>query len=265
MEQIVFSINERESVGTNSARALRRSGLLPAILYSSISKAYQPVKTKNAGKNDEKKDINSDKSMSNGDYQCTDTDISRLKRCCSSVVTLPISLNYREFDKLYRKGGIKSKVLILNLPVGTEFTEKAKSNVKTVIREIQCDPITGNVIHVDLQEMDESLDKVHVSINVHLLNADKCIGIKQKGGNLNLIKRTIDVMCSTKNVISFIEIDIANLNVGHSIHIGDIIFPDGVEPIDKANATVLSVSGHYDDTASKQEIVDGESNSDTSS
>lgn len=235
MERINFDVQLRKIVGTGPARAVRKSGSIPAVLYRTQLHSVNSREQQGDLVVDDVYDVEYDakckKSGRGGD--------NRIR------LGLPIALNTREFNKTYLKGDIKSKIVVLNFSESTVVNGTVDQNksVMAVIREIQCHPVTDQVLHIDLQEIDIN-SKVRIVISVHLLNQEKCIGVKQKGGNINLVKRTIDVMCRPDDIISFIEIDVGDMDLGSAIHIKDLVLPANVTPIDSGDVVVVSVSGH---------------------
>lgn len=149
-----------------------------------------------------------------------------------------IEISSKEFVKEYLKGGIASKLATIDL-------EGKKINVIT--RDVQVHPVTDNPMHVDFQQIDEN-HPIKVSIRLKVINEQKCLSIK-RGGVLNIVLRQTKFYCFPKYIKSSIEVDIANLKMGQSIHINDIILPEGITPVSKSNFVILSIAGRADDAA----------------
>lgn len=231
MDQVKFCAQIRESTGTGAARAIRRIGGIPAVLYSTCSTSCID------------KQHCDGKQAENAVSCCHDSTHGHQVVSGGTVVcSVPITLNFKEFNKIHLKGDVQSKMVLLDFADATVFGKKSR-NIAAVIRDMQYHPVTDRVLHIDLQEIDVS-SVVHTAVGVHVLNHDKCVGIKQKGGTMNLIKRTIDVTCKPDDAVPFIEIDIENVDIGHSVHIRDVQFPVGITPLDREDAVVLSISGH---------------------
>ncbi|RMD99097.1 MAG: 50S ribosomal protein L25, partial [Calditrichaeota bacterium] len=89
----------------------------------------------------------------------------------------------------------------------------------SIIREIQWDPITSEPIHVDFfgVKLDE---KVVVEVPVHLVGTAN--GVKNQGGVLQFLARTVEIECLPREIPEHIEVDISDLNVHDSITVGDL-------------------------------------------
>lgn len=153
-----------------------------------------------------------------------------------------IALNTKDLNKEYGKGGFFSK--LVDLQIG-------KENILALPRDIQLHPVSDVIIHADFQRVAKGAN-VHVFVPVQFINAEKCIGVK-RGGILNMVRREVELVCTPENIPDFITADVANLNIGGSVHIGDVKLPEGVKPaIHDRNftiATIASSKGMQEETA----------------
>lgn len=148
-----------------------------------------------------------------------------------------ILVPFKAFVKEYMKGGIASKLAAIDL-------EGQKIHVIT--RDIQVHPVTDNPMHIDFQQIDAN-QPVKVSIRLKVVNEQKCVSIK-RGGVLNVVLRQAKFYCMPNNLLSTIEVDIADLKIGQSIHIQDLKLPEGITPVDKSNFVILSIAGRVEDS-----------------
>ena len=90
---------------------------------------------------------------------------------------------------------------------------------KVLIRDIQRDPITSHVTHLDFHAI--SMNKpINVMVPLHFIGlAD---GVKNEGGILQTTMREIEISCLPKDLPEHIEIDVTKLQVGDSIHVRDL-------------------------------------------
>lgn len=152
-----------------------------------------------------------------------------------------VSVDAKEINKRYYKGNFFSQIMNLNID---------SQNIRVLPYQIQTHPVTDNIEHLDFIRIDANT-KVKVHIPIHVLNQDKALGVK-RGGIVNIIKREIEVYCSPENIPAFIEIDIIDLNIAHSVHLDDIKLPENVEPVIHENMTFVSISGRTDDGANEE-------------
>ena len=102
--------------------------------------------------------------------------------------------------------------------------DKAASGT-AIVREIQRHPTTGRVLHIDLQRI--ALDeKVRVQVPIVLTGEAK--GVKEMGGILEHGLREFTITCLPSEIPESVEIDVAELSIGDSIHVRDIVgrYPD---------------------------------------
>ena len=110
---------------------------------------------------------------------------------------------------------------ILTLNIGGE-------RQKVVMKDLQRHPFKPRIQHIDLQRVSET-EKLTMRIPIHYLNEDLCIGVKQGGGVVSHIMTEIEVRCLPADLPEYFEIDLAEINLGHTIHLGDLKLPDRVE------------------------------------
>ncbi|MBU1214799.1 MAG: 50S ribosomal protein L25/general stress protein Ctc [Gammaproteobacteria bacterium] len=97
-----------------------------------------------------------------------------------------------------------------------------------LLRDFQMHPFRQQVQHVDFQRVDAK-KKVHMKVPLHFVNAEIAPGVKLGGGIITHVLNELDVVCLAKDLPTSIEIDLAGLELGHSIHISDVKLPKGVE------------------------------------
>jgi large subunit ribosomal protein L25 len=141
-----------------------------------------------------------------------------------------LTVNAREFARLAERVRITSTVIELALEGKT---------ARTLIRELQRDPIKRSVIHIDFQELVAG-EKVTVSVPLRFVGTPE--GVKTGGGILEETMHSVEVSCDPANIPDHIDVDVSALTIGHSLHIGDLKLPEGVEVTDDAEQTIAVVS-----------------------
>ena len=130
----------------------------------------------------------------------------------------PVTLDANELHKAMQQEAFYSQ--ILNVLVDGQAQ-------KAVVRDLQRHPVNEKVLHVDFLRI--SADKpVHTHVPLHFVNESKCVGVRSGGGALvhNLID--VEVSCLPADLPEFIQVDVADLEVGHSLHLSDLALPKGV-------------------------------------
>ncbi|MBA12179.1 MAG: 50S ribosomal protein L25 [Gammaproteobacteria bacterium] len=97
-----------------------------------------------------------------------------------------------------------------------------------IVKELQRHPATQRVLHADLQRVNPDT-KISITVPVRFINEDICIGVKTHGGAIARLINNIDISCLASNLPEYLEVDIAELDVGDSIFLSGLNLPDGVE------------------------------------
>lgn len=112
-----------------------------------------------------------------------------------------------------------------------------------LLRDFQMHPFKPMVLHVDMQRVDKN-QKIHMRIPLHFVNADICVGVKLGGGAVQHVMTDIDIQCLPDDLPQYVEVDVKDLQLNHSLHINDLVLPKGVEVIARLkneNPTVVTV------------------------
>lgn len=112
---------------------------------------------------------------------------------------------------------------------------------QVLLRDFQVHAYKQLVLHVDFQRVDAS-QKLHTKVPLHFVNAEISPAVKLSSGIISHVLSELDVSCLPKNLPEFIEVDLANLNVGQSIHLADLKMPIGVNPVSQENLTIATAS-----------------------
>jgi large subunit ribosomal protein L25 len=120
----------------------------------------------------------------------------------------PLSINEKELEHslLHR-----SRIVKLKVENGGEFD--------VLYREVQRDPITEKLQHVDLMGITTGKK---IKAKVPILTMGIPVGVKTSGGILEIICRQLDVECLPKDLPEEITVDVSNINIGASLHVADL-------------------------------------------
>ncbi len=108
-----------------------------------------------------------------------------------------------------------------------------------LVQEIQHHPLSGQLVHVDLHEVNEN-EKVVVTVPVETLG--EAVGVKTSGGVLEHVLFRLKVRALPKDLPECLEADVSALDIGQSIHLGDIKPPANVEILGDKKVVVISVA-----------------------
>jgi large subunit ribosomal protein L25 len=161
----------RDRAGKGTARAARRNGQVPAVIYG-------------------------DKKPAVG-------------------VLLERKLVLRELHK----GGFTNRLYELEVDGKTE---------QVLPRDVQLHPVTDIPMHVDFLRLSRST-QIKIMVPVNFTGDEESPGLK-RGGVVNVVRHEIEFSCRADAIPEAIEISLAGLDIGDSVHISQITLPDGVEP-----------------------------------
>jgi large subunit ribosomal protein L25 len=171
--KIEIKAEPRSLQGTGASRRLRRTDMVPGVLYG-------------AGKD-----------------------------------AVAIQLNHKELFFNLKKEAFHAS--ILDLTVGSE-------KAQVLLRDYQMHPFQPRVLHVDFQRVAADR-KIHMKVPLHFVNAEISPGVKIAGGLVQHVINELEISCLPKDLPEFIEVDLANLQAGHSLHLSGVKLPTGVEAI----------------------------------
>lgn len=139
-------------------------------------------------------------------------------------------LNKLEAERVYQRAGYSSLV---------DLTVNNQPLVKVMIKEAQADPLSGNLDHLDLQQI--QMDKeMFVSIPLVLTHESKAV--KEQGGTLVTPIAEVEISCLPNNLIPHLEIDLSLLaSLGDMIRVKDLKAPPTVKIITGLEEVVASV------------------------
>ncbi len=165
-----FVADSRSHSGKSAARAVRRNGSVPAVVYGGKAEPQSIV------------------------------------------------LEHNDVLKHLEREAVYSHVLDLKVDGKTE---------QVILKGLQRHPAKSQILHMDFMRVDVNQElKVHVPL--HFINEDICVGVKA-GGTVTHAMVDVEVSCLPAVLPEYIEVDLAALDIGDSVHLTDIVMPKGVE------------------------------------
>jgi large subunit ribosomal protein L25 len=142
--------------------------------------------------------------------------------------SIPIAVNELALRPLIYTS--ESHVVNLNI-------EGVNEKFNAIIKDVQFHPLSDKPIHFDFQSLSEDKE-VHIEVPVHLKG--NAIGVRN-GGVLQHVYHKLEVICLPKHIPAHIELDIANLEIGDSIKVGDLKL-EGVKFVNDGSASIVAVA-----------------------
>ena len=144
-----------------------------------------------------------------------------------------LELNSKEIADLINHA-VSENVLV---DLAVDKDDRAKR--LALVQEVQHHPLDGKVLHVDFHEVAEN---EKVTVMVPLETEGEPVGVKSGGGVLEHVLFKIKVRSLPKDLPEQIVVDVAHLEVGKTIHLGDLKAPEGVEMLGDKHISVISVA-----------------------
>ncbi|MNF40976.1 50S ribosomal protein L25 [compost metagenome] len=143
-----------------------------------------------------------------------------------------VSLLAKDLAKLLENEAAFSHVIALNISGATETV---------LIKALQRHPAKGFVLHADFQRVVAG-QKLTAHVPLHFINEATSVGVKQGGGEVSHTLSEIEVSCLPKDLPEFIEVDLAKVEVGQTVHLSDLKLPKGIELVALAHGNDLAVA-----------------------
>jgi large subunit ribosomal protein L25 len=147
----------------------------------------------------------------------------------------PVSLTFeqKELRKVEVVEAFYSSILDLEIDGVSE---------QVLLKAIQRHAFKDQIQHLDLLRVDSS-QKLHTTVPLHFINEETAAAVKA-GGVVSHIANEIEVSCLPAALPEFIEVDLATVELGATVHLSDLVLPAGVESVElsKGSAHDLPVA-----------------------
>ncbi len=114
-----------------------------------------------------------------------------------------------------------------------------------ILADLLRNPRRGDLMHADLHKINMA-DKIKVEVPINLVGTAQ--GVKN-GGLLDVAMHAVHVECLPNQIPAHLDVDVTDLAIGHSIHIGDLKLPAGVKVLGDSRASIVSVLGKAQEEA----------------
>ena len=151
----------------------------------------------------------------------------------------PQSISLSHDDVLHQldREAFYSSILTINIDAERE---------QVVLKDLQRHPYKPEILHIDFLRIDEK-QKITMRVPLHFINEHLCPGVKSGGGVVSRVMTELEISCLPGDLPEYIDVDLANVDLGETIHLSDIVLPEGVEihallSGGDASASVVTVS-----------------------
>lgn len=144
---------------------------------------------------------------------------------------IPVYLSEKEFFQTLHQGLHENMVISLNIE-GQDKTENI------IVKEIQKDFWGEKILNIDLMRISLT-EKIEVEVPIKIVG--ESIGVKNKGGVIDIVSRTLLIKCLANEIPPEIEINISSLDIGDSLRVKDLKLPSKIEVVDAADKNIVSI------------------------
>ena len=149
---------------------------------------------------------------------------------------LAIHLEEKALVKALSTGHFMNSVVMIDVAGGA---------TRTLPKDVQFHPVTDRPLHVDFLRISEHA-KVTVAVPIRFTGEEKSRGLK-RGGVLNAVRHDLELTCDAAEIPDEVEVSLAGLDIGDSLHISAVTLPKGTESAisdrDFTIATIVAPSG----------------------
>ncbi|MBC1240292.1 50S ribosomal protein L25/general stress protein Ctc [Nostoc sp. 2RC] len=157
--------------------------------------------------------------------------------------SISLTIDAKTVERLLKRASVNNTLIDLKV---TDVPWQGQA----LIRELQVHPAKGTPYHLSFFAVAGHGD---TTVEVPLRFVGDAIGVKQEGGVLDTVVTELQVSCAPENIPEVIEIDVANLKIGDTLHISDISFPQGVTPLAESERVIVSVLPPQINAAAEEE------------
>ena len=129
-----------------------------------------------------------------------------------------LSIAHKDLIKATENEAFFSHILTINV---------AGDKQNAIIKDLQRHPSKSRILHADFQRI--LLDQaITVEVPFHFLNEESCVGVKTGGGQISHNMSQITISCLPGDLPEYIEVDLADVDIGEALHMSQVNLPEGV-------------------------------------
>lgn len=132
-----------------------------------------------------------------------------------------IQIAHKDLVKQLENEAFYSHLITINIG------DKSES---VLLKDLQRHPAKPIILHADFLRVSKT-KKVTVKVPLHFINEETSQGVKVQGGKASHTITELEISCLPANLPEFIEVDLADVELGQTVHISDLVLPKGVTSV----------------------------------
>jgi large subunit ribosomal protein L25 len=143
-----------------------------------------------------------------------------------------ISVKMNEFRKALYTGKLLGHLVTLKYGAETQ---------PVIAKAVDMHPVTDVPTHFDLYRVSAN-QQIKINVALHFSHHDEAPGLK-RGGTLNIVFHDVQVSCAANHIPEDLVVDLTGLDIGSSVRVSDLTFPEGVTPAVPVDTVLATISG----------------------
>ncbi len=158
-----------------------------------------------------------------------------------------ITMEARQVRKVLEAEAFYSQIINLEVDGASQ---------QVILKDLQRHPAKEHAMHMDFLRVDAS-QAITTHVPLHFINEEACVGVKLGGGIIAHTRVEVEIKCLPADLPEFIEVDMAEVELGGHVHMSDLTLPKGVELVihgqDQDIASVQATRGSQEDSEAADE------------
>ena len=132
-----------------------------------------------------------------------------------------IAIEFKELIKHLENEAFYSHIITVNVDGKTE---------DAILKDLQRHPAKAEIFHADFLRVSKN-QKFTTNVPLHFVNEESAKGVKLQGGVISHSMTQLEISCLPADLPEYIEVDLADIEIGQIVHISDLKLPNGVESV----------------------------------
>lgn len=158
----------------------------------------------------------------------------------------PLAVSDTEMGRLLRE--------IAETTALVEISQDGQKPVLSIVQEVQRNPITDRILHVDFLEV-SAKEEMETAVNIQIVG--EAYGVLNENATIDIVSYTVDVRCLPKDLPGVIELDVTDLKAGESMHVKDLPEIEGVTYLAEEDHVIVSCVAERLVEEEEEEVEEG--------
>lgn len=165
----------------------------------------------------------------------------------SNLEAKAVSLDHNTLFYALKQESFHTSILNIDIEGKTE---------KVLLRDYQMHAFRPQVLHLDFQRVNES-EEIQIRVPLHFLNEDTAHAVKIQGAHITTILTDVEIRALAKDIPHFIEVDLKDIKIGETIHLSDLLLPQGVKLVNllRGDDAVVATAAGIAEAAEEESAV----------